>query len=264
MEQNPLNQKDSTTAARQQLNKANQIRNAKLTQLVRAGLMKPTELPQLKIALARQQKMGDVARLSRQHRDILSKYHASLANAAYGSTTSVQALRRNLMNHYDVLDKDQITESVFKDEISPPPMMVLKRKGIRIFPDGRRVALYTNDKMGLVISIPYKGSGTRTEIIPGVQAEEVDLFESADDNKIFENIEHIKDIVTNKQAKKLKFLDGGHLNVDHTTAHAIHLVHNALNDENKAKVAKMLSHSKGQFMKVADFALKNTAYKINK
>jgi hypothetical protein len=248
----------NSAANTQQLNKANQLRNRQLTQLVRSGLMKPTELPQLKIALARQKKVGDIARLSKQHRDVLQKYNSSLANAAYGSTTSLMALRRNLMQHYDVTDIDQVSESTFKDEVNPPPMMVLKRKGIRIFPDGRRVALYTNDKLGIVFTIPYKGSGTKTEIIPGVQAEETEV------GNFVENIEHIKDIVDKKQAKKLKFLDGGDLQVDHQTAHAIHLVHNSLNDENKAKVAKMLSHSKGQFMKVADFALKNTAYKINK
>jgi len=41
----------------------------------------------------------------------------------------------------------------------PSPMLVLRRRGIRVFPDGRKVALYTNDKYGLVITVPYgKGS----------------------------------------------------------------------------------------------------------
>lgn len=37
----------------------------------------------------------------------------------------------------------------------PPMMLILKRRGIRIFPDGQRVALYYNDKLGLSFSIPY-------------------------------------------------------------------------------------------------------------
>jgi len=40
----------------------------------------------------------------------------------------------------------------------PAPMLVLRRRGIRIFPDGRNVALYTNDKYNLVFTIPYGNS----------------------------------------------------------------------------------------------------------
>jgi hypothetical protein len=45
-----------------------------------------------------------------------------------------------------------------RDETIPAPMLVLRRKGIRIFPDGKRVALYTNDKYNLVFTIPYGSS----------------------------------------------------------------------------------------------------------
>jgi len=51
----------------------------------------------------------------------------------------------------------ELRESLNPDtpETSPAPMLVLRRRGIRIFPDGRRVALYTNDKYNLVFTIPY-------------------------------------------------------------------------------------------------------------
>jgi hypothetical protein len=235
---------------------------ANFTRLVRRGLMPVKDLPALKLAMIRHAKVraqgGDIARLPKQQRLILQKYNDSIQGAALGTTASVMATARNIRNSYEVEFADCISESLSSD---PPVMIVLKRKGIRIFPDGRRVALYVNEKLGLTITIPYNVSSSKGgEVIVGVteesNAEEID--------SVFENIEHIKDIVNKKQAKKLKFLDGTKLDVDHQTAHAIHLVHNALNDENKSKVAKMLSHSKGQFMKVADFALKNTAYKINK
>ena len=166
------------------------------------------------------------------------------------------------MQHNEIEGGELLTEApALKDELNPPFMLILKRRGIRIFPDGKRVALYVNEKMGITFTIPYTPTGASAkEVLPGFQAEENELSEE----NIDENIEHIKDIVDKHQAKKLKFLDGTSLNVDATTAKAIHLVHGALNDENKAKVARMLTHSKGQFMKVADFAMKNTAYKINK
>lgn len=173
-----------------------------------------------------------------------------------------RGIMQQVNNSFEITDLDQISEAArLKDEINPPYMLVLKRRGIRIFPDGKRVALYVNDKLGLTFTVPYEPAGTMAkDVLPGVQAEEIELSEE----NIDENIEHIKDIVDKHQAKKLKFQDGTSMNVDATTAKAIHLVHGALNDQNKAKVARMLSHSKGQFMKVADFAMKNTAFKIDK
>jgi len=57
------------------------------------------------------------------------------------------------------------------DEI-PAPMLVLRRKGMRIFPDGRHVALYTNDKYNLVFTVPYGGSSSGGDsVIVGQHAE---------------------------------------------------------------------------------------------
>lgn len=58
----------------------------------------------------------------------------------------------------------ELREKIEGTEMSPAPMLVLRRRGIRIFPDGRKVALYTNDKYNLVFTIPYGGS--QEEISP--------------------------------------------------------------------------------------------------
>ena len=44
--------------------------------------------------------------------------------------------------------------SINKD-VTPPAMLVLKRRGVRVFPDGQKVALFTNDHYGLTFSVPY-------------------------------------------------------------------------------------------------------------
>ena len=59
----------------------------------------------------------------------------------------------------------ELRESIRGDEMSPAPMLVLRRRGIRIFPDGRRVALYSNDKYKLVFTIPF---GDNSKPIVGV------------------------------------------------------------------------------------------------
>jgi hypothetical protein len=50
-------------------------------------------------------------------------------------------------------------------EVNPASMLVLKRRGIRVFPDGQRVALYTNDKYNLNFMVPFgKGVDHNTPI----------------------------------------------------------------------------------------------------
>lgn len=55
-------------------------------------------------------------------------------------------------------------DKALKDETIPAPMLVLRRRGIRIFPDGKHVALYTNDKYNLVFTIPYGGSAGNSDL----------------------------------------------------------------------------------------------------
>jgi hypothetical protein len=55
-----------------------------------------------------------------------------------------------------------------RDESIPAPMLVLRRRGIRIFPDGRHVALYTNDKYNLIFTIPYGGSASDSDVEPPI------------------------------------------------------------------------------------------------
>jgi hypothetical protein len=62
-------------------------------------------------------------------------------------------------------------------------------------------------------------------------------------------------------AKHMKFADGSKLKVSHGAAKAIHMVHGALNDENKKKFADMLTTPKG-FEKAAHFALSKVEYTI--
>tara|TARA_B100000749_G_C18246361_1_gene390492 strand:- start:180 stop:707 length:528 start_codon:yes stop_codon:yes gene_type:complete len=70
-----------------------------------------------------------------------------------------------------------------------------------------------------------------------------------------DNIQALKDIVKSKSAKSLKFQDGK-MKVDMFTASAIVQVYDAVKDANKKKMEDMLNGKKAQFMKMADFAMK--------
>ena len=212
--------------------------------------MKTSELPALKIAMARHAKVGDVAKLPKNQRDVLDRYYKSTSTAALGSQQSVAAVRRNIMSGYEISRDDYITEATFQD---PPMVLVLKRKGVRIFPDGKRVALYVNEKLNLSVSMPYSSTGPEQNLV-GVSEETV--MENIDQVAAFAQ----QDNVTSN-AKHFKFVDGSKLKVSHGAAKAIHMVHGALNDENKKKFADMLTTPKG-FEKAAHFALSKVKFSI--
>jgi len=245
-----------------QQSKQSALDNTRIAALVRSGAMSSSDLPRLKMALRRHAQVGDIAKLPKQHRDVLSKYYDATSSAAIGSQQAFQAVRRNLMQHNEIEGEEVLSEAIasFKDENNPPVMIVLQRKGIRIFPDGKKVAMYHNKQLGLVITIPYSGTGNSPgEVIPGanVQMEEVeDIMESLDQVAAYAQ----QDNVTS-HAKHFKFADGSKLKVSHGAAKAIHMVHGALNDDNKKKFADMLTTPKG-FEKAAHFALSKVQFKI--
>jgi hypothetical protein len=165
----------------------------------------------------------------------------------------IKPTRKALNNSAEIKSEDALLESM-----DPPMMLILKRKGIRLFPDGKRAALYVNEKLNLTFMLPYGGETSGS--VANVQSEEVVEFS----DNINENIEHLQTIAKSKKPKTLKFKTGETLDVDPITADAIHKVHSALNDDNKIKVADMLSHSPTKFKQVALFALKNVTHKIDK
>jgi hypothetical protein len=238
----------------QQKNQQTQNRtNAqRIAQLVRAGLMRTSELPALKLAMARHAKVGDVAKLPKNQRDVLNRYYQSTASAALGSQQSTTAVRRNIMNGYEISRDDYISEATFSD---PPMMLILKRQGIRIFPDGKRVALYKNEKLGLSFTVPYSSTGPEQELT-GVSEEVEDVMESLEQVAKYAQEESPK-----QTARHMKFGDGSKLKVSHGAAKAIHMVHGALNDENKKKFVEMLNTPKG-FEKAAHFSLSKVNFSI--
>ena len=103
--------------------------------------------------------------------------------------------------------------------------------------------------------MPYSSTGPEQNLV-GVSEETV--MENIDQVAAFAQ----QDNVTSN-AKHFKFADGSKLKVSHGAAKAIHMVHGALNDENKKKFADMLTTPKG-FEKAAHFALSKVNFTINK
>ena len=238
-----------------QLDHAQQI-NA----LVRKGLIPSQDLPTLKMALMRQQRVGgDLAKMPRSHREVLGRYNAALAGAVYGSTSAVQAAGRNLQkNSFEPERTDYILETS-DTQHDPPMVMVLKRKGIRIFPDGKRVALYTNEQLGLTFTVPYVGGQVGNQnVMTGVQEE----VEDYGNEMLNENIKRLR-FASTKGGKpvSVNFKTGDNMKVDPITARAITSLHSKLSPENKITLVDKISNDPDSFKKVASFAHKNLTYK---
>jgi len=147
-------------------------------------------------------------------------------------------------------DPDAIKEEAIQlDENKEPPfVLVLKRKAIRLYPDGTKIALYYNDKLKRIFTVPYD---TMDRI--SIQAqEEVEQVEEAVD--AIGQLQKIKDT---HQHGTVNHKDGSASKVDAQTAHAVLTVHKSLNDVNKKKFADMVARSSHHMQKAAEFSWKH-------
>ena len=151
--------------------------------------------------------------------------------------------------------KDQVTEASEDNVIppsDPPFVLLLKRRAVRLFPDGTKVALYYNDKLKKVFSVPFNSQYMGyNSMAPVIQAEGMDEQGEMLEEAVMDTLHKI---VSNKSAQKVKFASGETRTVDHFTASALTQVHGALNDDNKKKFADMVHKSPGHFTMAADFA----------
>jgi hypothetical protein len=120
----------------------------------------------------------------------------------------------------------------------PPFVLVLKRKAIRLYPDGTKIALYHNDRLDKDFAVPYS-----TFSQPVIQAEAVDAMGQ---------LQKIKD---SHSHGTVNHKDGSASKVDVQTAHAVLTVHKSLNDDNKKKFADMVARSSHHMQKAANFAV---------
>jgi hypothetical protein len=213
---------------------------SKFDMLVRAGLANKAQIQRIHRILDKMQEERPV--FNNADRMILQNLFNKMVDIISNNKQIFQQTRRVVREETEE-QPIELTEQKMKGD--PPFVLVLKRKAFRLYPNGMKIALYFNDKLNKYFSVPYS---TERDVDAPIQAEEVQLEESK------EVMDHIHDIVKEKQARKVKFANGKTVTVDGYTASAIKQVHDAVNDENKTKLRKMVHHSPEQFNKVASFA----------
>jgi hypothetical protein len=119
----------------------------------------------------------------------------------------------------------------------PPIIMVIKRKAVRLYPDGTRVALYYNDKMKRYFSVPFGGPEAN---ISGIQAESF--------------IDELRAMSNLTEETTLELKDGSQVELDASIVDHILYAYDGLKEENKEKFIDLLTSSAESFDKAYEFS----------
>jgi hypothetical protein len=131
--------------------------------------------------------------------------------------------------------KDKLKESAVDNMLPDPPVvLVIRRKAVRLYPDGTRIALYYSDKLKRYFSVPY-GPAFNSPI----QAENF--------------IEQLKVIQEEKEEQTVELSDGVLVELDTSMIEHILYAYSKLTEQNKEKFVESLTNTEESFNKTYEF-----------
>jgi len=122
-----------------------------------------------------------------------------------------------------------------ESDMDPPAMLVMRRKSIRQFPNGQRVALYYVDKINKYVTVPYESM----------------QWAAIKEETVFEKVKLVRE---NKKAIVVEHLDGSTTEVTPKVANDIMQLYKKINETNKQKLADMLEASSKHFQTIVKFS----------
>ena len=133
----------------------------------------------------------------------------------------------------------------------PPPTILMRRKAVRVFPNGQRIALYHNDRLNLDVSVPYfPGQLDHREISMATVKEEVQQL----DETIIKKLQAISKSGVNDD---VKFADGTKVKVQPSDATKILKLYGTVNFTNRVNLTRFVSTDPKKFKSVMDFISQN-------
>jgi len=204
---------------------------SKLDTLVRAGLANKAQLQRIHKIM---DKMGEERPVfNSADREIMRNLFNRMADLITSNkqiyTRARQAVREDL--NEAKADSVGSASSLVPD---PPAVMVIKRKAVRLYPDGTRVALYWSDKLKKYFSVPYGPALDAT-----IQAEE-----------------YVKEFL---EADEIALNDGNNISVAEETKEMFIGVYERLDEENKEYFWNQLTESVSTFGKLYEFCRTNSS-----
>jgi hypothetical protein len=137
---------------------------SKFDVLVRAGLANKAQMQRIHKIL---DKMGeDKPQFNNADRMIIQNLFNKMVDLISNNKSINMQARRAIKEDEDFIDAEQLDEA--NPGPTPPYVLLLKRKAIRLYPDGTKIALYYNKQINKYFSVPYD-----SPIDASIQAEEV-------------------------------------------------------------------------------------------
>ena len=203
---------------------------SKFDALVRAGLANKAQLNRIHKIL---DKMGEERPVfNNADREILRNLFNRMVDLVSNNkqiyTKARQAVRENL----EEARMDSIGSS-YPLLPDPPAVLVIKRKAVRLYPDGTRIAMYWSDKLKRIFSLPYGPA-----VQPVIQAEE-----------------YVKELV---ESEELFLNDGNKISLSEETKQQIINTYEQLDEESKEVFWQQLTESITTFGKLHEFCRLNS------
>jgi len=200
---------------------------SKFDALVRAGLANKAQLARIHKIL---DKMGEERpQFNSADREIMRNLFNRMVDLV--SSKQIYGKARQVVREEVELDEARMDTPLVPD---PPVVLVIKRKAVRLYPDGTRIALYWSDKIKRAFSIPY---GPMVDA--PVQAEE-----------------YIKELV---EAEEILLNDGNILSLSEETKQQILKTYSQLEEDSKEYFWQQLTESVTTFGKINEFCRLNSA-----
>ena len=200
---------------------------SKFDALVRAGLANKAQLARIHKIL---DKMGEERpQFNSADREIMRNLFNRMVDLV--SSKQIYGKARQAVREEVELEEARMDTPLVPD---PPVVLVIKRKAVRLYPDGTRIALYWSDKIKRAFSIPY---GPMVDA--PVQAEE-----------------YIKELV---EAEELMLNDGNTISLSEETKQQIINTYGQLEENSKEYFWQQLTESVATFGKLYEFCRTNSA-----
>jgi len=201
---------------------------SKLDALVRAGLANKAQLQRIHKIM---DKMGEERPVfNNADREIMRNLFNRMADLIT-SNKQIYTKARQAVREEVELDEARMDSPLVPD---PPVVLVIKRKAVRLYPDGTRIAMYWSDKLKRVFSVPYG-----TVLDAPVQAEE-----------------YIKELT---EAEELLLSDGNTLTLSEETKQVLIDTYSQLDEENKQVFWQQLTESITTFGQLNEFCRLNSS-----
>jgi hypothetical protein len=202
---------------------------SKFDSLVRAGLANKAQMQRIHKIL---DKMGD-------DRPSFSPADRAIMQNLFNRMVDLISNNKQIYTKAKQVVREELEEGTRMDSPLvpvPPIILVIKRKAVRLYPDGTRIALYYNDKMRRYFSVPF---GTPESDVSGVQAESF--------------IGELRAMSNLTEDTTLELQDGSQVELNGSLVNHILDAYDDLEEENKEKFIDLLTSSAESFDKTYEF-----------